>query len=116
MQTDCRSPAWRRLVQLENIELPGFERLVDQRIAWIDENPDPANMVRNPNGELAGTLETDIAGTRREEHEADMARPALDCGIDRFGRCEPAYLGLDRHGPKALLQLRARRFQDFWLA
>ena len=75
----------------------GGERRREQRFVGIDEHADRADMRRHAPDQRLRLVEAEIARRGREEHEADMARPAGNGGIERLGRGQAADLGGNRH-------------------
>ena len=75
-----------RIVQLQHFELSGCDRLIDQRIVGVHHHADARDMARHARGQLRRTIAREVARGGREEHEADMARPAGNRRVERLGR------------------------------
>ena len=77
-------------VQLQDVET--CNRAVEQLVGGVDENTHPANVAWYPAGERARLFGLKVARRGREEHEADMRRPAADRRVDSFDGAQSADL------------------------
>ena len=80
-------------VELNRVE-SGGDGAVEEVVVGIDEDADALDMRRNPTGQRRRLIGREVARTRREEDETEMARPGGDGGIDRLGRRQAANLDL----------------------
>ncbi len=80
-------------VELDDVDRDACEYLRYKAGLGVNEQRNLADMVGHPLREPSRQVRVDVAGALAEKDEADMARPALDRGIDRLGRGKAADFG-----------------------
>ena len=90
-------PVGWRLVHLDDVKASGFNGLVKQGVARFNKHANLADVTGNARRQFAGFLKAHGARAGWEEHETDVARPALDRSVKCFGGRDPAYFGLGGH-------------------